>query len=62
LGERERKHVMSPWTHTWRWKKRLPERFGKPCRVLATGKMNSVLVEFEDGSKTITSRYAVRKK
>jgi hypothetical protein len=30
--------------------------------VLATGKMNSALVEFEDGNRIITSRYAVRKK
>jgi hypothetical protein len=50
------------WTHTWRWKKRLPERFGQLCRVLATGRLNSVLVEFENGTKVITSRYAVRKK
>ena len=30
-------------------------------KVLATGRMNSALVEFEDGHKVITSRYAVRK-
>ncbi|MCK9606221.1 MAG: hypothetical protein M0R33_07185 [Methylomonas sp.] len=48
-------------THKWRWKKYLPERFGSRCRVLATGTMNSALVEFEDGAKFITSRYAVRR-
>jgi hypothetical protein len=28
---------------------------------LARGKKNSILVEFEDGFKVVTSRYAVRK-
>lgn len=48
-------------THRWHWRKWLPERHGQLCRVLATGRMNSALVEFEDGHKVITSRYAVRK-
>ena len=47
--------------HEWWWRKWLPERKGQRCRVLARGGMNSILVEFEDGFKTITSRYAVRK-
>lgn len=33
---------------------------GRRCRVLARGRMNSILVEFEDGYKTVTSRWAVR--
>ncbi len=48
-------------THVWYWRKRLPERKGQTCRILARGGMNSCLVEFEDGFKVITSRYAVRK-
>jgi len=48
-------------THTWRWRKYLGERFGQPCRIICTGKLNSALVEFEDGYKVVTSRYAVRK-
>lgn len=44
----------------WYWRSRLPERKGHPCRVLARGRMNSILVEFEDGERVITSRYAVR--
>jgi len=47
-------------THTWFWKSRLPERKGQPCKVLARGEMNSILVEFEDGYKVVTSRFAVR--
>jgi hypothetical protein len=49
------------WTHRWFWRKWLPERKGQRCRVLARGSLNSALVEFEDGYKTVTSRYAVRK-
>lgn len=45
----------------WRIRTRLPDRFGQRCRVLARGRMNSCLVEFPDGYKVITSRWAVRK-
>lgn len=45
----------------WFWKKWLGERKGQRCRILARGKKNSCLVEFEDGYQTITSRYAVRR-
>ena len=48
-------------THVWYWKKKLPERKGQMCRVLARGKKNSILVEFKDGYRVITSRFAVRK-
>jgi len=36
-------------------------RKGMRCRVLVRGKMNSCLLEFEDGFQTITSRNAIRK-
>lgn len=49
-------------THIWFWRSRLPERKGQPCRVLVRGRMNSILVEFEDGYKVVTSRFAVRLK
>jgi hypothetical protein len=49
------------FTHVWFWRSRLPERKGQLCRVIVRGKMNSILVEFEDGYKVVTSRYAVRK-
>ena len=42
------------------WKK-LPNRTGQLCVVLATGKKNSILVQFEDGFQMITSKYAIRK-
>ena len=53
-----------PFDHVWYWHPkpwRPIDRKGQRCRVLVRGKMNSIAVEFEDGFKTITSRYAVRR-
>lgn len=52
---------MSACTHYWRVRKYLPERFGQSCRVLAYGRLNSCMVEFQDGGKYVTVRYFVRK-
>jgi hypothetical protein len=35
---------------------------GEPCRVLARGTMNSALLEFEDGCRTVTSRNGLRRR
>jgi hypothetical protein len=51
-----------PFGLYWRVKTRLPERKGQPCRVLARGTKNSILVEFEDGYKVVTSGWYVRKR
>jgi hypothetical protein len=48
-------------SHVWWWRRRLPERKGQPCRVVARGAMNSILVEFGDGFRVVTSRHAVRR-
>lgn len=34
---------------------------GKRCRVLARGKMNTCLLEFENGEQLNTSRNAIKK-
>lgn len=52
---------LSGFDHIWFWKSRLPHRKGQRCRVLVRGGMNSVMVQFEDFEKVVTSRYAVRK-
>jgi hypothetical protein len=47
----------------WRIRTRLPERRGQACRILVRGRrMNSVLVEFSDGFRVVTSRWAVRRR
>lgn len=49
--------------YEWFWRRRLPDRKGQNCRVLIRAKkMNSIMVEFEDGYRVVTSRYAVRKR
>lgn len=46
----------------WRIRTRLPERKGQRCAiVLKAGRMNSILVEFEDGQRCVTSAWSVRK-
>jgi hypothetical protein len=47
-------------THVWHWRSKLFERKGQPCHILARGRMNSILVEFVDGYRVVTSRWAVR--
>ena len=37
-------------------------RKGQFCKVIARGKMNSCMVEFEDGWRMVTSRNAIRKR
>ena len=46
--------------YVWFWRKYLGERKNQRCSVLARGRMNSILVEFGDGFRVITSRFAVR--
>lgn len=36
-------------------------RKGRICKLIARGKMNSALVEFEDGFRAIISRNALRR-
>jgi hypothetical protein len=52
---------VSEFDHVWWWRAKLGERKGQRCRVLVRGRMNSVLVEFEDGYRVVTSRHAVRR-
>lgn len=51
----------SPLTHRWRVRTRRLERFGEHCRILARGRMGSVLVEFFDSYRVVTSRNYVRR-
>lgn len=48
-------------THYWRAHTRLPDRYGQHCRVLVRGGRNSVLVEFDDGYRVVTSRNYIRR-
>lgn len=58
-------------THYYAWRNNLalglrpcPKRITlhrRLCRILARGKMNSVLIEFADGQRECVSRNAVRR-
>jgi hypothetical protein len=50
------------YDHVWYRRSGLPERKGSPCCVVARStRLGSVLVEFQDGFRVVTSRYAVRR-
>jgi len=54
---------MIPYDRVWYWRKWLPDRKGQPCRIVVRGRsMNSALIEFEDGYRVVSSRWAVRKR
>lgn len=50
---------MPEFTYIYHWNRQ--GRKGQRCRLLARGKMNSILVEFEDGYQMITSGNAIRR-
>jgi hypothetical protein len=52
---------MNNYNQYWRVHVRLPDRFGHRCRVLFYARMNTCLVEFEDGFQVVTCRYYVRR-
>ena len=52
---------MPNFPYYWRVKKWHADRYKQRCRVLVRGGMNSALVEFEDGTKIVTSRNYFRK-
>jgi len=48
--------------YSWRNNEKRATLYGRACRVLARGKMNSCAVEFENGQLEIISRHALRKR
>lgn len=51
------------WTHTFAWGNN-PKRAllkGQCCRILAAGKLASVMIELGSGAREIVSRRALRK-
>lgn len=49
------------YTHRWRARAILPERYGQRCRPIASGMLRSVLVEFADGVRYVSSRHFIRR-
>lgn len=49
------------YKYGWKNNPRRAKMYGRSCRILASGKMGSVLIEFGNGQLEITSRRALRK-
>jgi hypothetical protein len=50
-----------PYLYVWGNNSKRTLLKGKRCRVLCRGKMNSCMIEFEDGEKEVVSRNAIRR-
>lgn len=50
------------YIYKFRNNERRAELYGRECKILAKGKMNSVLIEMENGERVITSANALREK
>ena len=50
---------MSAFPYLYRWHRQ--GRKGQPCRIVARGTLNSILVEFADGTRMVTSGNAIRR-
>lgn len=56
-----------PYIYSWGPRLVVPglpvlDRKGQACRVLVRGKMNTAMIEFEDGERHFVSRNALRRK
>jgi hypothetical protein len=51
------------YPYRWHWRKYpvYSDRKDQRCRVLARGKLNSALIEFEDGFRMVASRNGLRR-
>ena len=52
---------MTEYVYVWRNNARRAGLYGRRCRLIASGAMGTVLVEFEDGERVTTSRRALRR-
>lgn len=49
------------YRYAWKNNPKRAALYGRKCRKLATGKMQSVLVEFENGQREVVSFRALRR-
>jgi hypothetical protein len=50
-----------PYVYHWRNNPVRELLYGRRCRIARRLKLNSVLLEFEDGEQVVTSRTAIRR-
>lgn len=49
------------YRYAWRNNEKRATLYGRRCVVICRGKMNSAMVEFENGQREVVSRSALRK-
>jgi hypothetical protein len=49
------------YQYAWKNNDKRESLYGKECKIIYRMRMNSALVEFEDGEKVVISRNALRK-
>lgn len=49
------------YRYAWRNNEKRATLYGRLCRVICRGAMNSALVEFENGQREVISRNAIRR-
>ncbi len=54
-------HIFSWRNGPWPDNPKRASLFGRLCRIIASGRMRSALVEFENGQREIIDRYALRR-
>ena len=47
--------------YAWRNNAKRATMHRRPCRIVARGTMNSIMIEFADGQREIVSRRSVRR-
>ena len=50
-----------PYYFAWSNNSKRAAMIYRPCRIMASGKMGSAMIEFRDGAREIVSRRALRK-
>ncbi len=50
-----------PYRFAWKNNSKRETLYNRRCRVVARGRMNSIMIEFENGQREIVSRNSVRK-
>jgi len=49
------------YKYTWSNNSKRKTLKGRKCRIMARGRMNSIMIEFTDGQREVVSRWAVRR-
>lgn len=49
------------YKYSWRNNEKRQTLYGRRCRIVARGALNSIMIEFEDGQREIVSGNSIRR-